>query len=367
MPKFFTNFSTEMIVPALGILVSIIAAILAHKVIFHVIGKDGKSESTIRNTFFGKHLLAPTRLIAILVGLGFGMSLYDKPQALLAPLQTIIRVSWIWAVAWFIMRAVAGLDSLVLRFVGNLGDENLEAKSNYTKYQVFQRITNVVVALLALAAMFSTFEPFRRMGTTILASAGVAGVILGFAAQKTLSGVLAGVQIALAQPIRIDDVVVMEGEYGRVEEINFTYVVIRLWDQRRLVLPITYFLEKPFQNWTRTKSSVTGTVLLQLSFEAELDSIRAELRRLCEIRNDLWDGDACVLQVVEADRDTMTVRALASSKDSARNWDLRCFIRERLLQFVRDNQPEGLPYSRLATQNGSYPQLALVQTQDTQS
>ena len=347
MIQYLQYLTKETILPVLGILVSILAAFLAHKIIFHLLGKEGKSDSALRNTFFGQHLLAPTRLIAILVGLGFGMSLFDKPQAMLAPLQTIIRVSWIWAIAWFIMRAVAGLDSLVLQYVGNLEDANFEAKANYTKFQVFQRITNVVVALLALAAMFSSFEPFRRMGTTILASAGVAGVILGFAAQKTLSGVLAGVQIALAQPIRIDDVVVMEEEYGRVEEINFTYVVVRLWDQRRLVLPISYFLEKPFQNWTRTQSSVTGTVLLHLSFEAELDAIRVELKRLCEIRNDLWDGVVCGLQVVEAGQDSITVRILVSSKDAARNWDLRCFVRERVLQFIKENQPEGLPCRRL--------------------
>lgn len=367
MIQYLHDFKIEMALPILGIFVSIIAAFLAHKILFHIMGKDGNSGSTLRNTFFGKHLLAPTRLIAILVGLGFGMSLFDKPQAMLAPLQTVIRVSWIWAVAWFIMRGVAGLDSLVLQYIGNIDDENIEAKANYTKFQVFQRITNVVVALLALAAMFSSFEPFRRMGTTILASAGVAGVILGFAAQKTLSGVLAGVQIALAQPIRIDDVVVMEEEYGRVEEINFTYVVVRLWDQRRLVLPISYFLEKPFQNWTRTQSSVTGTVLLHLSFEAELDSIRAELRRLCEIRNDLWDGVVCGLQVVEAGQDSITIRILASSKDAARNWDLRCFVRERVLQFIKENQPEGLPCRRLEVNAGKRNLAALPAKEETPS
>lgn len=346
-PNIEKYFSTEWMLPLGGILISIVAAHAAHKIVFHVLNKSGKNGNPLMNTLFGRHLLAPTRLIAILVGLGFGMSLFDAPKPLLMPLQTIIRVSWIWAVAWLIMRAVSGLDSLVLSMVGGLGDDNLEAKVNYTKFQVFQRIANVVIALLALAAIFTSFEPFRRMGTTILASAGLAGVILGFAAQKTLSGLLAGIQIALAQPVRIDDVVVMEGEYGRVEEINFTYVVVRLWDQRRLVLPITYFLEKPFQNWTRTKASVTGTVFLSVSYEADLGSLRAELERICGQRPDLWDGQACGLQVTDATQDSMVLRALASSADAARNWDLRCLVREGLIEHLRNTQPEGLPRRRL--------------------
>ncbi len=340
-------FSTDWMIPVGGIVVCVVAAFFAHKIIFKILGKAGKPGNTFLNTIIGHHLLAPTRLIAILVGIGFGMSIFEGPKSIYVPLQTTISVLWIWAVAWFIMRAIAGLDSLVLQMVGGLGDVNVEAKVNYTKFQVFQRIANVVITILALAAMFTSFEPFRRMGTTLLASAGVAGVILGFAAQKTLSGLLAGIQIALAQPIRIDDVVVMEGEYGRVEEINFTYVVVRLWDQRCLVLPITYFLEKPFQNWTRVKGSVTGSVFLHLSYTSDLESIRKELRRLCESHRDLWDGETCLLQVTETTQDSMTVRVLASSSEAGKNWDLRCLVREGLIVHLAQMQPEALPRRRL--------------------
>jgi len=347
MNRYIKTLNADWMVPLAGILVSVLAAYAAHKILFHILNKSGRNGNPLMNTLFGRHLKAPTRLIAILVGLGFGMSLFNAPKALLTPLETIVRVSWIWAVAWLLMRAVSGLDSLVLRMVGELGDDNLEAKVNYTKFQVFQRTANVVIALLALAAMFTSFEPFRRMGTTLLASAGLAGVILGFAAQKTLSGLLAGIQIAFAQPVRVDDVVVMEGEYGRVEEINFTYVVVRLWDQRRLVLHITYFLEKPFQNWTRTKANVTGTIFLHVAYEADLQTLRAELQRICESRPDLWDGQVCGLQVTDTTQDSMVLRALASSTDAAKNWDLRCLVREGLIVHLRKTQPSALPRRKL--------------------
>ena len=184
-----------------------------------------------------------------------------------------------------------------------------------------------------MVSMLMVFESGRHFGTAIIASAGVAGIIIGFAAQKSIATLLAGFQIALTQPIRIDDVVIVENEWGRIEEITLTYVVVRIWDLRRLVLPITYFIETPFQNWTRTSADILGTVFLHVDYTLPLDSLRSELTRILE-GSPLWDRKVNVLQVTDAKPHTLEVRALASAADASAAWDLRCHIREQLIAFI---------------------------------
>jgi small-conductance mechanosensitive channel len=185
----------------------------------------------------------------------------------------------------------------------------------------------------------------RQFGTAIIASAGVAGIIVGFAAQKSIATLLAGFQIALTQPIRIDDVVIVENEWGRIEEITLTYVVVSIWDLRRLVLPITYFIEKPFQNWTRTSADILGTVFIHVDYSAPLDELRAELTRILEA-SPLWDRKVAVLQVTDAKERTLEVRALASARDASAAWDLRCEVREKLIAYLQKNHPGSLPRLR---------------------
>ena len=191
-----------------------------------------------------------------------------------------------------------------------------------------------------------TFSEIRKIGVSIIASAGVTGIILGFAAQKIIGGVLAGIQIAITQPIRLDDVVVVENEWGRIEEINLTYVVVRIWDQRRLVLPTTYFIEKPFQNWTKTSSEILGTVFIYTDYTVPLDEIRVELTRLLQ-NCKYWDGKVNVLQVTNSTEKTVEIRALVSAVDSSTAWDLRVFIRENLIKFLQEKYPDSLPKSRV--------------------
>jgi small-conductance mechanosensitive channel len=179
----------------------------------------------------------------------------------------------------------------------------------------------------------------------MIASAGVAGIVIGFAAQKSLGTLLAGFQIAMTQPIRIDDVVIVEGEWGKIEEITLTYVVVRIWDLRRLVVPITYFIEKPFQNWTRTSADILGTVFLHVDYGVPVDAVRGELGRILESSPN-WDRKVNVLQVTEARERTLELRALASSSDASKSWDLRCEVREKLVDFVQRNYPESLPRLR---------------------
>jgi small-conductance mechanosensitive channel len=189
------------------------------------------------------------------------------------------------------------------------------------------------------------FEEVRRFGTSILASAGVVGIIIGFAAQKTISNLFAGFQLAMTQPIRLDDVVIVEGEWGRVEEITLTYVVIHIWDDRRLVVPLSYFIEKPFQNWTRASADLLGSVFVWVDYTLPLDETRNALKKIIE-SNPLWDKRFWNLQVTDASEKTMQLRVLATSADSSKSWDLRCDIREKLIAYIQKNHPQSLPQLR---------------------
>jgi small-conductance mechanosensitive channel len=185
----------------------------------------------------------------------------------------------------------------------------------------------------------------RNLGASLLASAGIAGLVVGIAARPILGNLLAGLQIALTQPIRIDDVVVVEGEWGRIEEIGAAYVVVAIWDQRRLVLPLQYFIEKPFENWTRAASELLGTVFLWVDYGMPVDLLREELRRVCEASPD-WDRRVAEIQVTEAGERAVQLRVLVSARDASRAWDLRCHVRERLIDYVRREHPEFLPRLR---------------------
>jgi small-conductance mechanosensitive channel len=210
---------------------------------------------------------------------------------------------------------------------------------------VLRKMAIAVIALFCIASMLMVFQPVRQLGTAMLASAGVAGIVIGFAAQKSLATLLAGFQIAITQPIRIDDVVIVEGEWGRIEEITLTYVVVNIWDWRRLVVPITYFIEKPFQNWTRTTSEVIGSIFLHVDYDVPVDALRLELTRILEA-SPLWDRKVNVLQVTDAKENSLQLRALASATDAGRSWDLRCEVREKLITFVQKNYPASLPRTR---------------------
>jgi small-conductance mechanosensitive channel len=203
----------------------------------------------------------------------------------------------------------------------------------------------VLIVLLALSMILLTFPNVRQIGTSLLASAGVAGLALGFAAKPVLGNLIAGLQIALTQPIRLDDVVIIENEWGRIEEITGTYVVVKIWDERRLVVPLNWFMENPFQNWTRTSSKLIGTVFLWVDYSLPLEPLREELKRICAGAPE-WDGWVCLLQVTDANEKAMQLRALVSSADSPLSWDLRCRVREGLIAFVQANYPQSLPRLR---------------------
>ena len=230
--------------------------------------------------------------------------------------------------------------------------DNLEARKVYTQVKVLKKIAVVVIVIFTAASMLMVFDSVRQLGTSILASAGVVGIIVGFAAQRSIATVLAGFQIALTQPIRLDDVVIVEGEWGRIEEITLTYVVVLIWDKRRLVVPISYFIEKPFQNWTRVSADLLGTIYLYLDYTVPLKALRDELDRLLE-QSTNWDRKVKVIQVTDAKASNMEVRVLVSATDASAAWTLRCELREKLIDFLQRNYPQSLPRMRAELLNSA--------------
>lgn len=253
---------------------------------------------------------------------------------------------WTILAAWAALRALGLAELVVAHHLAGAGADNLRHRSLATQVRVARRIFAAAVVFVAFSLCLLNFEEVRKLGTGLLASAGIAGIVIGLSAQKALGNLLAGIQIAFSQPIRLDDVVVVEGEWGRIEEITLTYVVVRIWDRRTLVLPISYFLEKPFQNWTRTTADLIGTVSWEVDHTVDVDAVRVELDRL--VRADpLWDGELCLLQVTASSASSVTLRALVSTSDSGKGWDLRCNVREGILKFLRQRHPRSLPRSRM--------------------
>ncbi len=230
--------------------------------------------------------------------------------------------------------------------------DNLKERKIRTQLQFIRRLAVSLVIVLTICAILLSFNNLRKIGTGLLTGVGVGGIIIGFAAQKSLGNFLAGFQIAFTQPLRIDDVLVVEGEWGRVEEITLSYVVLKIWDQRRLILPINYFVEKPFQNWTRNTSDILGTVFLYLDYSIPLQPVRTELTRLLE-NNPLWDKRINILQVTNTSERTIEVRALMSAGSSGNAFDLRCDVREGLIKFIQENYPQSLPTTRITGQEPS--------------
>jgi small-conductance mechanosensitive channel len=247
--------------------------------------------------------------------------------------------------AWLVTQLAFVIEDAALRRYDLDVPNNLRVRRLRTQVIVVRRITVAVTFVTALAAMLMTFRSVRTIGASLLASAGVLGIVAGLAAQTTLANVFAGLQLAFTDHLRIDDVVVVEEEWGRIEELTLTYVVVHLWDERRLVLPSTYFTTKPFQNWTRDESRVVGSVVLHVDFHLPVDPLRRELERVLAA-SPRWDQRDCVLQVVDVTPTTMVLRALMSSADATSSWDLRCEVREKLIAFLCQRYPGALPRVR---------------------
>ena len=257
----------------------------------------------------------------------------------------LTAIALIVAVAWSAIAAIGGVQRAVEVARPASGPDDFGGRRLHTQIRVLARTAHVFVVLLAAAMVLTTFPAVRHLGASLLASAGLAGIVAGLAARPVLGNLIAGLQIGLAQPIRLDDAVIVEGEWGVVEEITGAFVVVRIWDERRLVVPLQWWIEHPFQNWTRSSTRLIGSVLLWVDYRMPVEPLRAELRRVCEAAPE-WDGRVATLQVTEAGERAMQVRALVSAPDAGRAWDLRCRVREALLAFVQREYPDFLPRVR---------------------
>jgi len=280
-----------------------------------------------------------------LLGIILLLPVLKLPENLTWVTQKSFGILFIVALSFLIVHGINAMQAALLSQQRLGVPDNISARRIYTQVSVIRKIIITAVIIIAAGSVLMLFDPVRQFGTSILASAGIAGIVIGFAAQRTLGNVLAGIQIALTQPLLIDDIVVVEGEFGQIEEITLTYVTVRTWDLRRMILPITYFIEKPFQNWSRVSTDLLGAIVLYLDYQAPIGELRKELKRLVE-NNPKWDRKVCGLQVTDTKQSSIEVRALVSSTDPGKLSDLRCEVREGLIEFLCRNYPESLPRQR---------------------
>lgn len=294
-----------------------------------------------------KRFILPFILLLISVFLKYFLKKYDIfDPTYINFFETSGAVFLIVSMSWMLIAGIRTVKRIFQEQFDISKEDNLKSRKFTTQFNILERIIIFLIIIVSIGLILMLFDDVKRIGISLFASAGIAGIIIGFAAQRIIATVIAGLQIAITQPIRIDDVVIIENEWGRIEEITLTYVVVNIWDKRRLIVPTTYFFDKPFQNWTRTTSELMGTVFIYTDYNVPFQALREELTRLLE-STPLWDKQVNVLQVTDSKERSIEIRALMSAKDSSTAWDLRVFIREKLIEFLQKNYPESLPKTRV--------------------
>ncbi|GAA4067250.1 MULTISPECIES: mechanosensitive ion channel family protein [Actinomadura] len=301
---------------------------------------------------------APAFVFAVVASVNAAMPYEPLPEAVSDSVRHGLRIAAIGATTWLVLRISFALtDPPLERLTRIEGERNRRARKTRTQMLLLRRVIAAVVVVIAVGAALFTFPAVRTLGAGMLASAGVAGLVVGIAARPTLGNLFAGLQLAFSDALRLDDVVVVQGQWGRVEELTLSYVVVHLWDDRRLILPVSQFTEQPFENWTRHTSRVIGTVLLHVDWSVPVEELRTELYRALR-EHPLWDQREWVLQVTDVlPNGLVQLRALMSAADSASAWDLRCDMREHLVSYIREKYPEALPRFRAELPSASEPAL----------
>jgi small-conductance mechanosensitive channel len=345
IPDWAWDLSVALIAATIGI----VLALIAHRVAFTVLRRVSRASESLSDDIVVQHLYRPSRWA--LVALGIILAARETPA-----------LSEIWhKVAGFVMPALIGwmalsilkafVEAAVLKADITVAD-NLQARRTRTRLAIFSRIGAFLIIFLTIGLMLLSIPGVRDVGVTLMASAGLAGLAVGAAAQPALKSLIAGLQMALTEPIRIDDVVIIDGEWGRIEDIRTTYVVVKIWDERRLVVPATRFLDDTFQNWTRHGSELLGTVFLHLDPLAEIPPIRAAFEAMVTT-HPLWDGRSHALQVTETTTNSIEVRLLMSAANAGNAFDLRCAVREGMLEWIRENQPTAIARQRVDSPDGA--------------
>jgi small-conductance mechanosensitive channel len=320
---------------------AVVVARAVHKILFRtatniVAGKDLFWRSLVSRT------RGPTRLAAMIVAISAAATVAPLSDAQVAIARHALLLAFIALLGWVALTALHIWMTVYLRRFTLDAEDNLLARKHVTQTRILRRVVATLIVTIALSAALMTFEEVRQYGISLLASAGAAGLVIGLALQPMLKNMIAGIQLAVTQPIRIDDAVLVENEWGNIEEITATYVVVRLWDWRRMVLPLSYFIEHPFQNWTREGSALIGSVFLYLDHTAPVAEMRRKLDEVAKA-SPLWDGQVAVLQVTDFREQVMEIRMLVSARNSGRAFDLRCEVRETMIAWLQQAHPHALP------------------------
>jgi small-conductance mechanosensitive channel len=345
MIHFFDANWNNLLLSAALLSAAIAISLVTHFIVFWLLRRFAGRKAAVLDQSLVRHGQGPSRWIFPLLAALAVLPGLPLPPTLMSALEHITGLGLIAAIAWLVTLFVdVTSDVLAGRYRIDVSD-NLVARRIHTQFQMLRRIVLVLVAIVTLSLMLMTFPAIRHIGLSLLASAGLATLVVGMAMKETLSNLIAGVQIAFAQPFRLEDAVVVEGEWGWIEEIGTMYVVVRIWDLRRLIVPLSYFLDHPFQNWTRTSAHLLANVLLYVDYTVPVEELRKELQRICEA-TPFWKRQVCVLQASDATEHTVQLRALMDARNSSDAWDLRCLVREKLLEYLQKNHPESLPRYR---------------------
>jgi len=347
------NWAPAPLASALVLVLTATIAVLASRVLVNLMLRiPGPRREFVRA--LAKGVRYPLRAMVVVIAVGSAAPAAGLSSSAFITIEQALLVAFILILGWTATVAVRISTNLYLNSFETTGEDNLLARKHVTQVRILRRASDIMVFVITISAALMTFDRVRQYGLSLFASAGAASLVVGLAARPLLTNLIAGVQIAMTQPIRIEDAVIVEGEWGWVEEITSTYVVVRIWDWRRMILPIAYFLEKPFQNWTHQSASLIGTVFFYLDYRAPVEAMR---EKLTEIVKDtpLWDGKVVNLQVSDVKADTIEIRMLMSARNAPQTWDLRCIVREQMLNYLRDTCPEALPQTRVLMPEGIGP------------
>lgn len=304
-----------------------------------------KTTSYLRDNVY--HLIGLGVLLAIYITSNFVPPLSEYQDRI----NTILVILFYLLMGWILSRIINYAFYVTLEKKYQMGKEDdIYERGMQTKLRYLQAIANIIIWLIVIALIFFLFDKLRAIGSSMLISAGIGGVVLGFAAQKSIANLIAGFQVAFTQPIRINDALFIEGQWGWVEEITLTYVVVKIWDKRRLVLPISYFVEQPFQNWTKYSADMFGTVFLYTDYRVPVDKLRKKLNTILK-NHKLWDGKVGIIQVTNSTESSVELRILVSARNSPEAFDLRCDVREQLIKYLEKYHPQSLPVTRAEIKN----------------
>ena len=342
-----TGNELDAITTSVWLLIAIVAGLAIHRVAAWASARWAEHSKSPYAAAIVRRTRRPAAYIVPMLAILLTLPNLDLPPSWTVPVLHVTGLLTIGAIAWSLIALVRLWGDIAVARHRLDVEDNLLARQLGTRVDILTRVAVTLVVIIAIGMMLMTYPPIRAIGTTLLASAGVAGIVAGLAARPLFENLVAGIQLALTQPIRIDDVVIVEKQYGRIEEIHSTYVVVRVWDLRRLIVPLTYFINTPFENWTHRTANLIGEIFLFADFTIDVEGLRAELPIILE-RTKLWDGLVQNVQVTDATDRAVQVRVLVSARGSAELWDLRCFVREGLLVYLRERQPQALPRVRFA-------------------